>query len=345
MPIDLLLITPGFPAHERDDTCIPPLQEYLRALRATRPELRIAAIATQYPYTDKPYVWNGIEVFPCDGRTRRVMKWRTWRRADRAVGRMGPVRAVHSLWLGEAAMLGTRCAERTGARHVLTLMGRDARDGRRWWNSLRRKPAAVCLSHRHAAVFSATVGCPSNAVVPWGIDARSKESASGDRDIDLLWCGSFSDVKDPRAMQDVLNGLHDRAGLRSVMVGHGGGAFLERRHGGWSDLIATGRLAILDELPRAQVLQLMARAKVLVHTSRHESQGYVFDEALLNGMSIVSGEVGSARPLSRWRIASNGQDMAGMVRELLADPPPSDPIILHPLENTVDEYLRLYGLA
>lgn len=345
MPTDLLLITPGFPAHEHDDACIPPLQEYLRALRAMRPQLRIAAIATQYPYTGKPYAWNGIEVFPCDGRTRRVMKWRTWRRANRAVGRMGPVRAVHGLWLGEAAMLGARCAERTGARHVLTLMGRDARVGRRWWNRLRRKPTAVCLSDRHAAVFSDTMGCSPDAVVPWGIDARSKAAASGDRDIDLLWCGSFNGVKDPRAMLDILNGLHDRTDLRSVMVGHGGGAFLDRKHRGLSELIASGRLAILDELPRAQVLQWMARAKVLVHTSRHESQGYVFDEALLNGMSIVSGEVGSARPLPRWRIASNGPAMADAVRELLVDAPSTDPLILHPLERTVNEYLRLYGLA
>lgn len=56
------------------------------------------------------------------------------------------------------------------------------------------------------------------------------------------------------------------------------------------------------EAPRAEMLKLMARSRVLVHPSRYESQGYVFLEALMQGMSVVSYPVSIASPSERWSV-------------------------------------------
>lgn len=106
-----------------------------------------------------------------------------------------------------------------------------------------------------------------------------------------------------------------------------------------------GGITVMDALPRGEVLKLMQRSKVLVHTSSYESQGYVFDEALINGMSIVSDEVGSARPGARWRIASEPASMAAAVGDLLRNAPANDSTVPHPMSDTVSAYLDLYGLA
>jgi glycosyltransferase involved in cell wall biosynthesis len=337
MITDLLLITPGFPANERDNTCIPPLQEYLSALRSARPALAISVIATQYPYTITTYVWNGITVFPCDGRNsmwRRPLAWWRAERAWRRVMRQGPPSAVHSLWLGECAMLADRSTRGTSIRHVLTLMGQDARDRAGWWRSMRAPHATVCLSERHAAHFETMTGRGPDAIVPWGIGDGSRSGAAPTRDIDLLFVGSSPGVKRPELFIELVRRINVRLTVRAVMIGRTEKA-----------APAGGPVMITDELPRNEVLQYMSRSRVLVHTSAFESQGYVFDEALLNGMDIVSFPVGSAGPSQRWRVVHDLDAMEQAVLDLLERPPDDKPVISHPVSATVNEYLKLYGLA
>jgi hypothetical protein len=343
MAVDLLLITPGFPAGEWDTTCVPPLQEYLIALRKARPELSIAVIATQYPYTNVGYHWNGLEVHPCNG---RITNWRrplAWWRASRAfdrIRRRGPIGAVHSLWLGECAMLNSRFAQKIGAPHVLTLMGQDARAAKGWWDRMAKKPVTVALTPRHAATFQGMTGRTPDAVVPWGIDRRSMARAR-QRDVDILFVGSMIGVKNPIEFVVITAELRKKRKILARMVGGGPLSQAVKANAG-HDFGA--EVHMVGELSRPEVLDQMAGSRILVHTSTYESQGYVFDEALLNGMSIVSRVVGSARQSERWRIADTWQGMVHEIEDLLDHPPTDDPLILHPVDATVNEYLRLYGL-
>ncbi len=348
MATDLLLIAPGFPADEEDSTCIPPLQGYLRALREARPGWRIAVIATQYPPIDRPYSWHGISVHPCNGRNKWYRKPGTWGRAAKALEELraaGDIRALHSLWLGECAMLASKWAKALMIPHVLTLMGRDARDGARWWRRIQRPTSVVCLTERHAVHFRHMSGTRADAIVPWGINGDSKAPYQAQRDIDVLWCGSFAPVKRPALFLDVIAQFPEQPAPRTVMVGQGATAFFARRRSGRGAPMERRGITVMDALPRGEVLKLMQRSKVLVHTSSYESQGYVFDEALINGMSIVSDEVGSARPGARWRIASEPASMAAAVGDLLRNAPANDSTVPHPMSDTVSAYLDLYGLA
>lgn len=338
MAADLVLITPGFPASGGDSTCVPPLQEYLQALRAARPELAITVIATQYPYTSEAYDWRSIGVFPCNGRItgwRRPLAWMRARRAWERIGRDGGPVAVHSFWLGECAMLADRFSRASGARHVLTLMGQDARDKGGWWRRLRPPYAAVCLSERHAGQFKRMTGRAPEAIVPWGIGHTSQAPKAPYRDIDLLFVGSMIDVKRPTMFVDLVRRIRERRRVDAMMIGAGGASPILQEEG----------IAVSGEMARSAVLATMARSRVLVHTSAFESQGYVFDEALLNGMSIVSFEVGTAEASSRWRVAHDPEAMEREIHDLLDRPPPTEPLILHPVTDTVNAYLQLYGLA
>ena len=79
--------------------------------------------------------------------------------------------------------------------------------------------------------------------------------------------------------------------------------------GKWEQLILendlTENVELLGLLPNSEVLKYMQQAKVLVHTSTFESQGYVFLEALKNGMQVVSRQVGIAKKGSKWFIAED----------------------------------------
>lgn len=341
--IDLLLITPGFPANEQDSTCIPPLQEYLLALRQARPRLRIHVIALQYPFTRREYTWNDIRVTPCGGANRKWTKPLIYLLAQRAAKRAAKnVRphAVHSLWLGEAAWLGQRIAVQLGARHVITLMGQDARDGRLWWERLRRGSTTVAVSERQAHVYTDTFNEAISEVVPWGspiVPINRKERTN-----DLLFCGSLLEVKRPLLFIDTVAQVHAQRAVKAVMIGDG-----PLRKDVEAAIAARGLrevIAVRGTLARTEVYEEMQRSRVLLHTSSFESQGYVFDEALACGMRIVSGPVGSARPASGQRVCGD-EDLARNVLELLDAPAPETPFVLHPMRDTVRDYLRCYGIA
>lgn len=346
MGTDLLLITPGFPRDAMDSTCVPPLQEYLIALRAARPDLSIAVIATQYPFVRAAYSWQGIMVHPCDGRNsllRRPGAVRRAQRAFRSIAGYGPIRCVHSLWIGHASAFAAQCATSATAPHVVTAMGQDARDAQRWWRKITGDPVPVAISQRQAAHFEGMAGRAAGAVVPWGSPRPVTRTTRENRDIDILFVGSMIEVKRPQLFHEVFHKVRTQHPVNAVMIGRSSaerGTELQQ----WEFAMAGSTLRMVDELPRERVLEHMTRARVLVHTASYEGQGYVFDEALACGMSIASFPVGSATPSDRWRVVADVDAMAASIIELLADAPSDTPVVLHPMERTVNDYLKLYGL-
>lgn len=351
MATDLLIVSPGFPGDESDDTCIPPLQEYLMALRKSRPELRVSVIALHYPYTTRTYEWHGITVYPCNARNSRL-RWpiarrRAWKVFD-GLAKEGPIACVHGLWLGAAAAMADEMARKCKGRSVVTLMGQDARDNIRWLKYVNNEASIVCLTPRHADVLLDASGHPPNTVIPWGSPERMELAVGTERSTDLLFVGSRIPVKRPEMFAEVFRAVAALRSVRAVTIGGDGhkaapppSALIERtevEHG-------TSRLIRCGALPRTDVLQEMMRAKVLVHTSAYESQGYVFDEALAAGMSIVSFPVGSAVQGDRWRVVDTVEEMTAAVIDLLDHPPSNEPTTLHPMHHTLKAYLSLYGLA
>src|SRR5262249_55446220 len=92
---------------------------------------------------------------------------------------------------------------------------------------------------------------------------------------------------------------------------------------------------------RERVLELMSRSRVLLHTSRFESFGFVFVEALSCGARIVSRGVGIAEPGPDWAVEESEPAMAAAIGRLL-EQPSATPSIPYPVEQTVRSYWLLY---
>ncbi len=123
------LITPGFPKDEQDDTCMPYLQTYLKESVAQNNQIEFSVISLQYPYSNKPYFWHGIPVFPCGGKNRpfptRVFYWIRAFRQLSAIDQRKKIDVVHSLWLTECSYLGQWWTRFSHIPHIATAMGQD----------------------------------------------------------------------------------------------------------------------------------------------------------------------------------------------------------------------------
>jgi glycosyltransferase involved in cell wall biosynthesis len=341
--MDLLIVTPAFPESETDDTCMPLVQNYLIALQELHPYLRIAAITTQYPFHSKPYAWNGIQVFPCDGRNQRIRKPIALWRASRYFRSRPRPKAIHALWLSDAALAASRMAKRSGVPFVLTMLGQDARDNAGYWRLVKHaKPTMVALSERQRDAFKAMSDSAATAVIPFGYPSAPAPPIAAEPSIDVLFCGSMYEVKDPMLFVSTIARVQQQHPVRATMFGYGPQDKVRAA-------IRTAGLEKVIDLrggtSRAEVMAAMRTSRVLLHTARYEGQCYTFEEALAHGMSIVSTPVGSAAASDRWSIAKSADDLAAHVIEGLQHPRPRVPVIRLPVEATVEEYVRLYGLA
>ena len=352
-PKHILIVSPGFPADEKDDSCIPALQEYLRAFSAAYPDVRITVIALHYPFTTIPYAWNGIDVFPLCGSNSLPKKPSLWfsaiRRA-RSIHRDHRADIVHSFWLGECAVVGAFIAKRAGAEHVCTLMGQELRQANRYASLLRGGPTRFfALSRFQEKDLQSRMGRPADGIIPWGVDAGTlavpeMSPNPAPREIDLLGAGSLTEIKNFRLfVLAAAAAARKRPGLRCVIAGDGPERpaleSMIRENGLEKSVTLTGMI------PRRDVLALMRKSKILLHPSLYEGFGYVFAEALASGMEIVSFEVGAARPHPRWHIAGGGGEFAGIALRALDAASDSSPLALFPVTETVGRYASAYGLA
>src|SRR5690606_7505299 len=129
----LVILTPGFPAHERERAFIPQQQVFVNALKRARPEWQIVIITFFLPAYWGEYRWNGIRVIAF-GRTSRGKASSLWAgigawRALIKLKRDYEIIGLLSFWLGMAALMGQLFARWYGLRHFCWLLGQDARPG------------------------------------------------------------------------------------------------------------------------------------------------------------------------------------------------------------------------
>lgn len=345
MPMDLLIVTPAFPADGDDDTCMPLVQCYLRELRAVHPTLRIAAITTQYPFHREPYHWNNIAVYPCGGQNSRWRKpfalIRAWSHF-KFLSREGAPRAIHALWLSDATLVASHMAKRSGSKFVVTMLGQDARDNRAYWRHIHTAdPITVSLSVRQADAFEKMSGKRPDTIIPFG-HGPAPDKTSAEPATDVIFCGSMYAVKRPELFVRTIALVTKKIPISAVMFGFGPQEKLRA-------LIRSMELEEVIDLrggaPRKEVLSAMANARVFLHTASYEGQCYAFEEALAHGLSIVSTPVGSAEKFDKWSIGESAEELADHVIDHLQKKRERTPLVRYSVNETVQGYMKLYDVG
>lgn len=341
----ILFLVPGFPKDEDDFNTIPPLQEFLKKFISIYPSVKISVITFQYPYIKNKYSWNGLQIIPVNGQNRFIKKpsvWLSTIRESKKINHEFPVTTVHSLWLGECALIGTYLSKKFGCHHLCTLMGQDVKVSNKYLGRLKDTTTKfIALSKNQAEQFHMITSRKVNTTIHWGIDDQI--ILSQERDIDLLGVGSLIPLKNYSLfIKTIAEIVKKKPDLRCKLVGTGPELSKLKDMANVTGLIKN--IEFTGLLSRNEIFRIMQRSKILVHPSLFEGSGFVFAEALANGMNVVSFNVGYAHEHTKWMIAKDEMEFINHSEKLLYDKLNFDPVNPFPLKQTVDRYAQLYGI-
>jgi len=344
-PKHILLLSPGFPKDENDFNCIPPLQEFLIKFKLLYPSAQLSVISFQYPYQKTEYLWNGIKIYPLGGKNLIIKKPFIWLKAILkaiSINKTNPIDIIHSIWLGECALIGNFLANKINCKHICTLMGQDVKADNKYLKlSKSERIKIIALSINQAQNFSKLTNRNVDEIIHWGLEDQDFKET--ERDIDLLAVGSLIPLKNYSLFIRLIAELKkDKPALKCKLVGSGPELAslikLSNEKGVVEHIKFTGLLN------RQEIFKLMRRSKIFIHPSLFEGSGFVFAEALVNGMNIVSYNVGYAQNHPKWSIAKDENEFILLGKVLLNKSLDFKPVNLFPLQETVDSYASIYGI-
>ncbi len=347
-PETLVILTPAFPANESETHWVPAQQLFVKTLKEQYPQLTIIILSFYYPSTSTSYTWQGLEVMAFNGTQQR--KWqrpffwsRVWKQLKR-VHRENEVIGLFSFWCGECALLGSYFGKRYSIKHYCWLCGQDARKTNRMVKFIRPRPGElIAMSDFLADEFYRNHGIRPLHMIPNAIDpALFPPYPVPARDIDILGAGSLSKLKRYDLFVAVVKQLHlSLPGLKAVHCGDGG------EKATITGLIKTAglelSLLLLGEKPHGEVLALMQRTRLFLHTSEYEGFASVFQEALYAGAHVIS----FCKPLNRdvphWHIVTGVEDMIDKAKAILQNPGTEyQPVLLYTMGATVKSIMALF---
>ena len=314
MSKNLLIITPGFPKDESDDTCIPALQIYLKALLGSQYFDNIMVVSVYYPITAKTYFWHSVKVVALVHSqktffSRAFSPFMLSTKISNLV-KAFPLDLIHSFWINQTAILGNMLSKKFKVPHIATTMGQDVFFTKKLKYLIdSEKLKLIAVSEFQKEKSSMKV----NEVIHWGVEVIQK----------------IRKVKPD---------------IKVVIVGDG--PEREKLLDKVKRLRLEENVILVGQKSRLEVLSIMRQSKVLLHTSRFESFGMVFVEALNAGMYTLSERVGIAGEHEKCIVVSGKHEMAEQLVLLLNNKMwnfPKEPAFS--VQNTLEGYLDCYNKA
>jgi len=337
----LVVLIPGFAADEDDSTCLPAQQAFMKSLRRIYPGLKVSVIAFQYPFTAREYSWNGIDVFPLNGRNkggaRRLITWyRAWKLMKR-LKKDGHVIGLLSFWCSDCALVAKKFATKNKMKHYCWVLGQDAKKENGFVNRIKPKASElIAMSDFLKKEFHKNHGIDPAYVVPNAIDTSVFSGTTNDRTIDLIGVGSLIRLKRYEIFIEVLGKLvHKFPSLRSLICGKG--PEHEKLQHLINELGLKAHVQLVGEKSHHEVLQCLQESKILVHPSSYEGYSGACAEALYAGAHVVSFCSPSSTSIEHWHVVQTTEEMTIRINELL-----SDPLLDHKrvLTQSIDESTR-----
>lgn len=152
----------------------------------------------------------------------------------------------------------------------------------------------------------------------------------------LLWVGRFEREKDPMLALEALAAAR-AAGTDARLTMLGTGRLLKAVK---ARAKARGLTPYLDLPGRADPVPYLAKAELLLATSRYEGYGLAIVEALAAGVPVLSKDVGIAREAGA--VIAPGREFPKRAAELLTEGPPAPPPVRDPYPS-FDAYVEAYA--
>jgi glycosyltransferase involved in cell wall biosynthesis len=220
-------------------------------------------------------------------------------------------------------------------------MGQDVLPENRRFLKLLSAARIVAVSDFQNDVFEKNTSLWAAHVIPWGVNEDEISAGlSAERPLDVLGVGSLIAVKDWEKWLNVIAFVAQTfPDLTAEMIGDGPERTkLERL----AQQLGLGKnVRFVGNLPRPEVLMRMRETKVLLHTARFESFGYVLAEAAMNGCRVASTPVGTASHFGK--TAENERDLATLVLQELRTTAVFEPFTPLLMKETAAAYLQLYA--
>ena len=336
----IALVVPGFPKDEEDTTCLPAVQHYVKAL--SEKVERVIIFSLHYPYTTKPYMWKGVQVYPLNGKNnfwkRKFKLYRSLKGIFDTVHKQYPVSCIHAFWLNEATTFGADLAEEYGVPVLATAHGQDVLKENKYLKGLsQRNIRFFCLSeyqHKHLR----QAGINDVEVTPWGLEPCDFDV---EKDIDFISVGNLIPLKNVSYFVKLCQAYNDENNeFRALIIGDGPQKKELQDAIEFGGMTASVKLAGM--LDHSKTLHMIVRSKVLIHPSGFEGFGMTMIEALAVGTHVLSTQVGVAAANDQMHhLTLNIEEDLAILKELLEKEVP-EPIV-YSIDSTVDQYLKIYA--
>jgi glycosyltransferase involved in cell wall biosynthesis len=348
-PDTLVILTPGFPANETDSTCIPPKQHFVKALRKICPGLNIIVLTFQYPFFAGEYDWYGAKVIAIGGRSRgRLARLLTWAKAWtilKKLNREHHVMGLLSFWFGECSLIGSYFSKAHDLTHYSWILGQDAKKGNKYFKWIKPKnESLIALSDFIAREFRRNYRITPQQVIPVGIDTSLFGEAPEKRDIDILGAGSLIPLKQYHLFVESVSLMKEFfPGIKAVICGKG--PEMEALQNQAERLNLKNNLVFAGELPHSEVLALMQRSKIFLHTSNYEGFGAVLAEALYAGAHVVSFCKPMDKEYRHHRVVKDTVEMNAELFKILKNTRRGhDPVLMCRVEQIAKNVISLFAV-
>ena len=343
----LIIVTPGFPANEDDSTCLPPQQVFVRALQEADSSLKVIVLTIEYPFFSSSYKWNGVKVISFGGKNktklfRLVALFKIWLTLSK-LKKKNNIIGLLSFWLDKSALIADRFAKRNDLPHFCWLLGQDAKIGNKYVKLMKPKAESlIALSDFIAREFEQNYNIIPKNIISVGIDAKLFAPNEFERSIDVLGVGSLISLKQYHLFLAVIEELRFIYPKIKVLI-CGDGPEMNSLHQLIikSDLVA--QVSLMGSLPHNEILMLMQKSKLFLHTANYEGFGAVNLEALYAGAKVISFVKPMHVGIENWYHVNDLQEMITLSKEILADPfPVYKKVMPFTISNIAKRMLALY---
>jgi glycosyltransferase involved in cell wall biosynthesis len=320
----LIILTPGFPKDEEDSTCLPTQQSFVKSIQDLYPDIQIIILSFHYPFSSRPYLWNGISVIPFDGHGKekmlRLRLWfRIWKQL-RSLKKEKNLVGIFSFWATDCALIGKWFGRIHHIKQYCWISGQEAKKENPYIRLMRPKPEdLIAMSDFLQKEFFRNHRIRPMHVIPIGIDPQQFEINNTERDIDILGAGSLIPLKQFSVLIKVVSELTRlRPGIKTMICGKGPEepALRALIH----KLNLQDQISMPGVVQHKELMKLMQRAKIFLHPSSYEGFGAVCIEALYAGAHVISFRRPIAGWIRHWHIVNSEEEMWKKAQEILDDP-------------------------